>query len=211
MTGKNKILFYKDWDVHLSPLNVEQKARFLTWFLDYINDRNPEFPMDDPELIGPLYHIRSNLKTDLKKWVAKCETNRLNGQKGGRPNKTQKTQSVIKNPTKPKKGDKDKDKDIKENFIKEKTQGFITHVEKINNRPLMHFLTDEVIEAWGHWLDHKKAIKNKYTSVVGERWAFVKAANLANWKPDVFRKLVLNSISENWKGIHDPDKPISKK
>ena len=81
-----------------------------------MNDQNPK--IEDQILKVAFSPIKLQLKRDLEEWLKTCERNRENGVKGGRPPKTQKTQSVLEKPnktepfiSKPKKPDNDNDTD----------------------------------------------------------------------------------------------------
>lgn len=122
MEKKNKIIVYRDWIEIFEPLEDAEAGKLIKHFFRYVNDQNPESP---DRLTGLLFDgsIKPTLKRDLQSWKQQQERNKINGSNGGRPKKekpkeTEKTQSVISEPTQthsnPKKGVKDnvKDKDI---------------------------------------------------------------------------------------------------
>lgn len=109
--GKKKVIFYTNWADTFKKLSNEEAGKLIKHFCGYIKDEDPE-PED--RLTELLFDpIKDTLKRDLKRWEERSERNRINGQKGGRP---QKTESVSEKPIglnqNPKKADKDNDTDI---------------------------------------------------------------------------------------------------
>jgi len=82
----------------VDELTNEQAGVLFKHILKYVNDQNPDAPDEMTRLL--FIPIRQNLKRDLKKWESIRQRNSLNGQKGGRPKKTQKTQWVSDKPKK---------------------------------------------------------------------------------------------------------------
>ena len=116
--GKKSFTFYCDWQETFKALPTDKAGELIIHILAYVNDENPE--TDDVLINAVFVNIKQQLKRDLKKWESKCQTNKLNGSKGGRPKKTQNNPTVIlDNPTEPKKPDTDTDTDIynKESFL----------------------------------------------------------------------------------------------
>jgi len=152
--GKNKIIVYADWIEIFDPLSEIEAGRLIKHFFQYVNDKNPNPPDRLTELLFN-GSIKPTLKRDLKNWLSQQERNKINGRNGGRPKKekpteTEKTQSVISEPTQthsnPKKGVKDKDKDnvnvnvivndnVNDNILLEKE----TKVKKIKKKKLIDF------------------------------------------------------------------------
>lgn len=101
--NKKSFLLYADL-IHTVRKMPKDKAGdlFLT-ILQYVNDENPD--VQDLMIDLVFEPIKQQLKRDLKKWEAYIKKQRDNGEKGGRPTKTQKTQAFIENPPQPKKAD----------------------------------------------------------------------------------------------------------
>lgn len=76
-----------------------------------------------PQVTGPAGivwpSVRSQIERDAKKYLDRCETNRINGAKGGRPPKnptvTSETEGLLKKPKKPKEKEKEKENENKNN------------------------------------------------------------------------------------------------
>ena len=116
MEGKKSFILYCDLIHSVEELTDEQSGRLFKIILQYVNDQNPK--IEDQILKVAFSPIKLKLKRDLEEWLKTCERNRENGVKGGRPPKTQKTQSVLEKPnktepfiSKPKKADNDTDTD----------------------------------------------------------------------------------------------------
>jgi hypothetical protein len=116
MEGKKSFILYCDLIHSIEELTDEQSGRLFKIILQYVNDQNPK--IEDQILKVAFSPIKLQLKRDLEEWLKTCERNRENGVKGGRPPKTQKTQSVLEKPnktepfiSKPKKPDNDTDTD----------------------------------------------------------------------------------------------------
>ena len=102
---KQSFILYCDILTTIEKLPNESAGKLFKHILNYVNDKTPE--LDDLLLEIAFEPIKQSLKRDLIKYEKAQETARLNGLKGGRPrnqtkpNKTQKTQSVISKPRKP--------------------------------------------------------------------------------------------------------------
>lgn len=104
--GKKRIMFYADWMEQFTDLTDEEAGKLIKHIMQYLNDLNPEAPDRLTTLLFKPFE--KQFKRDLVKYEDFIDKQRENGSKGGRPNKTQKTQAFI---SKPKKADKDKVKD----------------------------------------------------------------------------------------------------
>jgi hypothetical protein len=116
MEGKKSFILYCDLKHAINELTDDQAGKLLKIILQYVNDENPV--IEDQVLKVAFTPIKLSLKRDLEEWKKTCERNKINGDKGGRPSKTQKTQSVLEKPketdpliSKPKKPDNDNDND----------------------------------------------------------------------------------------------------
>ena len=89
---KNSFVLYTELIETVDELTNEQAGVLFKHILRYVNDQNPDAPDEMTRLL--FIPIRQNLKRDLKKWESIRLRNSLNGQKGGRPKKTEKTQWV---------------------------------------------------------------------------------------------------------------------
>lgn len=76
--GKRGFKIYADWKNWLSILTQEQKAEWVDWLFDYVNDLHPEMPKDQALLMA-CNMTRNALKIDLENYYKKIEA----GKKGG--------------------------------------------------------------------------------------------------------------------------------
>lgn len=96
MDRKSFVLYTTSKEI-INMLNDEQSGILFKGILEYVTDGNvPE--MDGMTKIV-FTTIRNYLDKDFENYEAKCEANRLNGHKGGRPKKNRTV--IEENPTKP--------------------------------------------------------------------------------------------------------------
>ena len=108
--NKKGFVLYADLIHTVRKLSKENAGTLFLTILEYVND---EDPIIDNELIDVLFEgIKHQLKRDLKKYEARAERSRINGQLGGRPPKEDnptKPSGLQTNPDEPKKPDTVKD------------------------------------------------------------------------------------------------------
>jgi hypothetical protein len=96
--NKKSFIAYIDWGSTFDELDDFEAGQLVKLLFDYVRDKNPEAPS---KLIKVAFdHIKQDLKRDLKKWDQYIDKQRANGQKGGRPKETQKTQAFFEEPKK---------------------------------------------------------------------------------------------------------------
>lgn len=111
MEGKDSFILYTKYINTFNFLTDEQAGKLIKHIFRYVNDLIPEAQEDEFEeqaLKIAWINIKTDLKEDLAKWKSICETNRINGLKGGRPKKqteNQKTKKTERFSEKPKKAD----------------------------------------------------------------------------------------------------------
>ena len=96
--GKKKIIIYADWMDSFNELTDEEAGKLIKHLFAYVNDKNPI--LNDRLLKMVWIPMQQTLKRDLKKWEQYIEKQTVNGAKGGRPKKTQKTQAFFQKPKK---------------------------------------------------------------------------------------------------------------
>jgi hypothetical protein len=108
--NKKGFVLYADLIHTVRKLSKENAGTLFLTILEYVNDENPVI---ENELIDVLFEgIKHQLKRDLKKYEARAERSRINGQLGGRPPKEDnptKPSGLQINPDEPKKPDTVKD------------------------------------------------------------------------------------------------------
>ena len=120
----------------MSELTNEQAGILIKSIGDYSNGIEPV--IDDLLVKGIFITIKRDFDLQKENYEKKCKTNHENGKKGGRPKKTQLTQSVIEKPklTQPNPQnlkDKDKDKDKDKEKDKEKDNNLL--LDSIDTSP----------------------------------------------------------------------------
>jgi hypothetical protein len=100
--NKKSFVAYCDWGAIFDELSDAEAGKLAKHLFDYVRDKNPK-----PDKITKLtfIQIQQTLKRDLKKYEEYVERQRINGQKGGRPEKPKKPKPYLANPLEPKKGD----------------------------------------------------------------------------------------------------------
>jgi len=114
--GKKSFLLYCDQAEIFKKLPDDKAAQLIRHIFAYVNDENPE--CDDLLLQIAFEPIKQQLKRDLDKYEDRCDVNKTNGAKGGRPKKTKENQNnplgfseTQQNQSEPKKPDNDNDID----------------------------------------------------------------------------------------------------
>lgn len=104
---KTFILYHSHYDFVL-PLSVNQRGDLLTAI--FAHERGEPLPKLDKETNMAFIAIRQDLVRNAESYTRKCEINRKNGKKGGRPKKDEETErfsekpnGFSENPTKPNK------------------------------------------------------------------------------------------------------------
>ena len=83
MEEKKSFLVYLDYRQHLELLTDEEKGKLLMAMFDYAeSEKLPEF---EGALKMAFSFIKAQLQRDCEKYKLRCEANRENGKKGGRP------------------------------------------------------------------------------------------------------------------------------
>ena len=180
--GKKSFLIYCDLIHSVEKMPDELAGKFMKHLLRYVNDLNPE-----PEnlTLDLLFEpVKQQLKRDLVAYNERCDKNLLNGQKGGRPRKTEINQSVIfetqSNRSKAKKPDTDNDTDNDTDTDNEiKKRKVVIPPPPIFSDVLAYFKDNGYSEQAA-----KKAFDYYQTSVTETKphWSDGKGNPIKNWK-----------------------------
>lgn len=88
MAEQNRFYFYYSWFGYFALLSDEDCKRFILAIKDFVvNDRETEL---DENLQNLFDLVTDQIKSDKAAYSQKCEKNRQNGEKGGRPPKEHK-------------------------------------------------------------------------------------------------------------------------
>ena len=84
---KSSFLIYLDYEEQFNLLTDEQVGQLMRAIIKY--EKTREVPKLDGMLKMAFSFIKTQLDRDRQKYQNKCEKNRENGAKGGRPKKTE--------------------------------------------------------------------------------------------------------------------------
>lgn len=85
MERKNSFLIYLDYEEHFKCLTDAELGRLIMGIIQY--EKNQKIPELSGSAKLAFSFIKRNLDIDRKKYEKRCEQNRINGRKGGRPPK----------------------------------------------------------------------------------------------------------------------------
>lgn len=101
MGNKGSFVFYTEYREHLSMLPLEQVGELMLALIDYQETGEvPDLPKGSA-LAMCFSFIKKRMDKDNSKYEEKCERNRSNGKKGGRPTKETDNPETEENPNKP--------------------------------------------------------------------------------------------------------------
>ena len=101
MGNKGSFVFYTEYREHLSMLPPEQVGELMFALMDYQETgKVPDLPKGSA-LAMCFSFIKKRMDKDNSKYEERCERNRSNGKKGGRPTKETEISKTEENPNKP--------------------------------------------------------------------------------------------------------------
>ena len=115
--GKNSFVVPYDWEGIFTSLGAE-KAGQLLFAVFALEKRGEEYAGADPAISMAMRFIKNSLDYNREKYQERCERNRKNGQKGGRPNNpvgSEKPSGFSENPKNPLGADTDTESDSDNN------------------------------------------------------------------------------------------------
>lgn len=98
---KRTFLMYSEWQPLLEGMSDEQAGQLFKKIYAY--QTGNEYEIQDALILGVFNMIKAKFDADRKLYVEKCERNKLNGAKGGRPKKQEpkKTERLTEKPKEP--------------------------------------------------------------------------------------------------------------
>lgn len=96
----------------MSKLTDEQLGKFLRIYYQMQLTGDTDVDSEDPMVDMMLEVVREQVTFDVRSYERKCEANKENGEKGGRPAKPEEPNKTQQNPTKPNSRDSDSDTEI---------------------------------------------------------------------------------------------------
>ena len=109
---KRRFYMYSAWERPMSKLTDEQLGKFLRIYYQMQLTGDTDVDSEDPMVDIMLEVVREQVTFDVRSYERKCEANKENGEKGGRPAKPEEPNKTQQNPTKPNSRDSDSDTEI---------------------------------------------------------------------------------------------------
>ena len=168
-------LMYKADYPSIKHLTDENLGKLTRAVFEYHNNRELKL---EPEVQMALNFLKKQFKLDQRKWEKKVAAQRDNGKKGGRPKssvgvdseeeKPNQSHGYFKNPTKPKKAEKGKEKekvniDIKMATPRKLAKNEINNIE--NKENLIEVWENNFSDAWKEDSKIKGMYENKLTEL----------------------------------------------
>ncbi len=100
MTQPKSFVLYDDYFELIKFLTVKQRGELITMIFQYA-ETGEEMKHDDTAVRIVFSTIRMAMDRDREKYIQRCEANKENGKKGGRPKKIEKTERFFEKPKKP--------------------------------------------------------------------------------------------------------------
>lgn len=96
---KRTFLMYSEWQPLLEGMSDEQAGQLFKKIYAY--QTGNEYEIQDALILGVFNMVKAKFDADRKLYVEKCERNKLNGAKGGRPKKQEPKKTVTEKPKEP--------------------------------------------------------------------------------------------------------------
>lgn len=208
MGNKGSFVFYTEYREHLSMLPPEQVGELMFALMDYQETGEvPDLPKGSA-LAMCFSFIKARMDKDNSKYEEKCERNRSNGKKGGRPTKETDNSETEENPTEPKKADNDNEYDNdsdNEEYIHTPTKArACAHAEvgkpRKKSEPVKYSDDPELNDAIVEFIKFRKGIKKP----MSDRAITLMMNKLESLSHDKHEQVqILNqSIMQGWTGLY---------
>lgn len=105
---KDSYIMHCDYDDHFNLLTDGELGRLIRDVNNYVkNGVLPHYTKEDRVLNMAFSFMKTNIDIETQKYIKKCEKNKENGKRGGRPKNSEKPNGFGENPTEAKKPDTD--------------------------------------------------------------------------------------------------------
>lgn len=228
MGDKKSFVMYTEYREHLEMLTLEEIGELTIALIDYqATGEVPDFPKRSA-LAMCFSFIKKRMDKDNAKYEERCERNRSNGKKGGRPTKEteiseteekpnkpngfSENQMVIseteENPTEPKKADNDNEYDNdsdNEEYIHTPTKArACAHAEagkpRKKSEPVKYSDDPELNEAIHEYIKFRKGIKSPMTDRAIT--LTINRLNTLSHDKNEQIKIINQSIMRGWKSVY---------
>ena len=107
---KDSYIMHCDYSSHFELLTDEELGRLIRDVNNYVkNGVLPQYSERDRVLNMAFSFMKTNIDIETEKYIKKCEKNKENGRRGGRPRNPEKANGFDENPEEAKKADTDTD------------------------------------------------------------------------------------------------------
>lgn len=204
MAERTRFYVYTEWLRPMNRLSDEQLGKFFRAYYEMQMTGNTDVEVDDPMVNLMLDATRRQVELDRAAYEQKCEVNRLNGAKGGRPKNPEKPKRFSEKPKQtqrnPEKADNDSDNDI-------------DSPTENNNPPLsprsggkgVGYSSDPVLnEAIKEFVKHRKAMRKPMTEKAIQLFVS-KLSKLAPGDVEKQVRLINTAIERGWQTVYEED------
>ena len=116
---KDSYIMHCDYENHFELLTDAELGRLIRDVNNYVkNGVLPQYTKEDRVLNMAFSFMKTNIDIETEKYIKKCEKNRENGRRGGRPRNPEKPNGFEENPQETKKADTETDTDTETNIKK---------------------------------------------------------------------------------------------
>lgn len=95
------------------------------------------------------------------------------------------------------------------NAIKERKEKEIK--EKDKNKELFDFVPSEFLEVFYEWMDYKNSRREGYKTKQSKKLFLDRLIKMSDNNPNIAKQIIERSISNNWAGVFDLEKPKTSK
>lgn len=216
MSDKKSFVFYTEYREHLEMLPPEQIGELMLALIDYQETGEvPDLPKGSA-LAMCFSFIKKRMDKDNTKYEEKCERNRSNGKKGGRPTNQTVISETEKNPTEPRKADNENEYDSDNEYDNDcDNEEYIHTPEKIcanahtkkavkshkKPDPVVYSDVPELDEAIHEFIKFRKGMKKP----MNDRAVTLMMNKLETLSHDKYEQVqILNqSIMQGWTGVYE--------
>ena len=176
-------LIYKSFYKPIKNLSNEDKGKLFTAIFEHqTQDFDGSEQVIEPQIEMAFEFFKNQFELDNKKWEKRVEAQRANGKKGGRPknsveddapdekpNEPKVTRGFLNNPTKPKKGEKEKEIEEGKEIEKEKLNINMANQRRVfwvgfknaESKESLEEIWKDVPEFWKHDSSIRKMYEEK--------------------------------------------------
>lgn len=195
---KRRFYMYSAWERPMSKLTDEQLGKFLRIYYQMQLTGDTDVDSEDPMVDMMLEVVREQVTFDVRSYERKCEANKENGEKGGRPAKPVEPNKTQQNPTKPNSRDSDSDTEIDSEIEPEigiDSERLRCGESKKRNRFIAP--TIEEVEAYAMERNSRVNVEKFFDYYTANGWVQGKGKPIKDWKA-AFR---------NWERRDEEERP----